>query len=435
MVATQVMTSTSVNIHSWQTVFRLPPPERLQSPPYHARRPHKKSRTGCVTCKRRRVKCDETRPFCRRCEKLGAPCSYGSSPQSQDLQKMKEPDGTVFSLSLKNLESMVNQALAADSDCLEIGALKTANDTRPITVVAFQHFMNYSTDAVGNPSIRHVMKSDMIRVALGCPHLMYTILGVGSLHLSRIRPQNQTWRLAEIYFWQQAIKAYQAALSSKVCPQNVDALLSTCMFMGITSVCPDRFEPTDSWVLTNAPGAMNWLCLQSGIRTIIELAGPYIQSSIWASAFQQTHKEEVQLYEEGVTQGREGLDPDLADLCGVDDSTTASMNPYYEPLRLLAATSHLEKNLKNAAQCASFMGRLQNEFLALLRERDPPALLILAQWMGLMCTLSEWQPWVEGRIRGECKAICMYLEHSADPRIQRLLLFPASACGYHLAYA
>jgi hypothetical protein len=207
------------------------------------------------------------------------------------------------------------------------------------------------------------------------------------------------------------------------------------MFMGITSVCPDRFEPTDSWVLTNAPGAMNWLCLQSGIRIIIELAGPYIQSSIWASAFQQTHKEEVQLYEEGVTQGREGLDPDLADLCGVDDSTTASMNPYYEPLRMLTVISHLEKNLKNAAQCASFMGRLENNFLALLRERDPPALLILAQWMGLICTLSEWQPWIEGRIRGECKAICMYLEHSADPRIQRLLLFPASACGYHLAYA
>ncbi|KAH1350716.1 hypothetical protein KXV81_007808 [Aspergillus fumigatus] len=394
MVATQMMTSTPVDMRSWQTVFRLPPPDQPQSPPYHARRPHKKSRAGCLTCKRRRVKCDETRPFCRRCEKLGAPCSYGGSPRSQDLQKTNEPDGTVCSLSLKSLESMVSRVLATDSDCFDISTWKTANDTRPVTIVAFQHFTKYSTDTVGNPFIRQVMKSDMIRVAFGCPHLMYTILGVGSLHLNRIRPQDPTWRLAEVYFWQQAIKAYQAALSSKVSPHNVDELLSTCMFMGITSLCPDRFQPTDSWVLTNAPGAMNWLCLQSGIRTIIKLAGPYIQSSIWASAFQQTHQEEVQLYEEGVPQGREGLDPDLADLCGIDDSTTAaSMNPYYEPLRLLAAISGLEKNMKNAAQCASFMGRLDNDFLALLRERDPPALLILAQWMGLLCTLSEWQPW------------------------------------------
>lgn len=264
---------------------------------------------------------------------------------------------------------------------------------------------------------------------------MYTILGAGSLHLSRIRPQNQILRRAAAYFWQQAIQTYQAALSSKITPKSVDALLSTCMFMGLSSLCPDRFEPTDSWVLTNAPGAMNWLCLQSGLRVIIELAGPYIQSSIWASAFQQTHQEEVQLYEEGVTQGRDGLDPDLADLCGIDESTTELTNPYYKPLKTLAAIFPLEKNMKNASQCATFMGRLENSFLALLRERDPPALLILVQWMGLMCTLSEWQRWVEGRIRGECKAICMYLEHSTDPRIQRLHCFPASACGYHLAYS
>jgi hypothetical protein len=93
---------------------------------------------------------------------------------------MKEPDSTVFSLSLKDLESMVNQALAADPGCLEIGALKTANDTRPITVVAFQHFMNYSTDAVGNPSIRHVMKSDMIRVAFGVSSLPTGILATST---------------------------------------------------------------------------------------------------------------------------------------------------------------------------------------------------------------------------------------------------------------
>ncbi|RHZ51854.1 hypothetical protein CDV55_101552 [Aspergillus turcosus] len=432
MVATRDMTSTSVDIRSWQSVFRLPPPDRPQSPPYHARRPHKKSRTGCITWL---AQCDETQPFCRRCEKLGVSCSYGSFPQCQDLQKIKEPDGIAFSLSLKDMELMINQALETDSGCLEIGAVKTSNDTRPITTVAFQHFVNYSLDTVGHPSIRQVMKSDMIRVAFGCTHLMYTILGAGSLHLSRIRPQNQILRRAEAYFWQQAIHTYQTALSSKVSPGSVDALLSTCMFMGLSSLCPDSFEPTDSWVLTNAPGAMNWLCLQSGLRVIIELAGPYIQSSIWASAFQQTHQEEVQLYEEGVPQGRDGLDPDLADLCGIDDSTTELTSPYYKPLKMLAVIFPLEKNMKNASQCATFMGRLENSFLALLRERDPPALLILAQWMGLMCTLSEWQRWVEGRIRGECKAICMYLEHSTDPRIQRLLRFPASACGYHLAYS
>lgn len=35
-----------------------------------------RSRTGCVTCKKRRVKCDETRPICLRCNKLKISCEY-----------------------------------------------------------------------------------------------------------------------------------------------------------------------------------------------------------------------------------------------------------------------------------------------------------------------------------------------------------------------
>ena len=35
---------------------------------------HPKVRTGCSTCKARRVKCDETKPACKRCVKRGLPC-------------------------------------------------------------------------------------------------------------------------------------------------------------------------------------------------------------------------------------------------------------------------------------------------------------------------------------------------------------------------
>ncbi|KAF2627497.1 hypothetical protein BU25DRAFT_48943 [Macroventuria anomochaeta] len=42
------------------------------------RKQHRKTRTGCRTCKIRRVKCDETFPACRRCIKLGGICDgYG----------------------------------------------------------------------------------------------------------------------------------------------------------------------------------------------------------------------------------------------------------------------------------------------------------------------------------------------------------------------
>lgn len=49
------------------------------------RRSHQKSHTGCITCKRRHVKCDETGPPCKRCETRDEVCEYANittRPQS-----------------------------------------------------------------------------------------------------------------------------------------------------------------------------------------------------------------------------------------------------------------------------------------------------------------------------------------------------------------
>jgi len=39
---------------------------------------HQKSRTGCHTCKQRRVKCSEEKPICSGCRRLGLDCQYFS---------------------------------------------------------------------------------------------------------------------------------------------------------------------------------------------------------------------------------------------------------------------------------------------------------------------------------------------------------------------
>ncbi|KAL0940719.1 C6 transcription factor [Colletotrichum truncatum] len=44
------------------------------------RRGHTKSRAGCFNCKRRRIKCQETRPSCGHCVKTGLKCEYPTTP-------------------------------------------------------------------------------------------------------------------------------------------------------------------------------------------------------------------------------------------------------------------------------------------------------------------------------------------------------------------
>ncbi|KAI5924210.1 hypothetical protein F4810DRAFT_709927 [Camillea tinctor] len=53
------------------------------SPPVNRRTSHAKTRTGCVTCKGRRVKCDEGKPFCARCDKSGFQCGGYEVPKSK----------------------------------------------------------------------------------------------------------------------------------------------------------------------------------------------------------------------------------------------------------------------------------------------------------------------------------------------------------------
>ncbi|KAJ5913006.1 hypothetical protein N7504_001889 [Penicillium tannophilum] len=418
-----------------QTVFRVSPPGQKQNG-FHSRRAHKKSRAGCLTCKKRRVKCDEERPNCQRCKARGIECGYSSESDDagNDTKRLiaSTPNAIISSLAIEDITKSIQTTLSFDPDWSPY-ALMNKNSDHPLSTVAFQHFVKSSTDTIVVPAIRNVMRTDMIRVAFTSAHLMYTILGVGMLHYNRYSPDKER-SVAESYLWQHAITLYQKALTSKIRPENVDALLSTCMLMGIMTICPEKFEPTDSWVLTNRPEAMNWLALQSGLKTILTLASPYLSISIWGEAFKEVDETGDKIFKQDEAKGREGLDPLLADLCGIDEESTESTSVYYAPLSYLSRLMKLDFNGPNAAHCASFMGRLECDFLALLRERDPPALMILAYWMGHMCLLSEWQPWVEGRIRQECVAICMFLEYSTDPRILLLLRFPAEACGYRLSF-
>ncbi len=61
-------------------------PETLSEHLYPRRKAHKKSRTGCLNCRKRRVKCDERRPQCTRCLKMeDLVCDYifGELPSTQ----------------------------------------------------------------------------------------------------------------------------------------------------------------------------------------------------------------------------------------------------------------------------------------------------------------------------------------------------------------
>lgn len=110
--------------------------------------------------------------------------------------------------------------------------------------------------------------------------------------------------------------------------------------------------------------------------------------------------------------------------------STVQNNPYLAPLRLLSPLCQTKCTIENLTSYFIFSSRFPDEFEALLRGKDPRALLLLAFWYGLIGVHDGW--WTVKRAKIECTAICMLLEKDPDPRIRRLLSFPAHACGYEL---
>ncbi|EFE31597.1 C6 transcription factor, putative [Trichophyton benhamiae CBS 112371] len=307
----------------------------------------------------------------------------------------------LFSMSLDNLTTKIGETLSVYLGS-GIRMPSMSGSDRPLEVQALRHFVGCTVETISTVSIRELMRTKVVQVAFAA---------------------------AEADHWLKAIKSYREALSHEVSAANIDALLTSCMLMAVNCMCPENFTPKDSWVLTSDPSAMNWIYLQNGLPYLLEVGGPFIPQSIWGPAFVAAEEAHDELLNH-CPQGREGMNPKLADFCGITDSTTAETSPYFKPLQVVSTMLEMEKSPSTAGYFSSFLGHLDPRFLELLRVRDTRALIVMAHWMGIMCLISHWEPWVEGRIRSECIAICIYLTPSADARLLELLRFPSIASGF-----
>ncbi|KAF2095694.1 hypothetical protein NA57DRAFT_44210 [Rhizodiscina lignyota] len=80
---------------------------------FRTRRAHRKSRMGCFACKRRKVKCDELKPSCTRCELSLQKCAYPPavfSAANEPMDKLSLPSPPCSVLSLSPCTSSFSEA-------------------------------------------------------------------------------------------------------------------------------------------------------------------------------------------------------------------------------------------------------------------------------------------------------------------------------------
>ena len=112
----------------------------------------------------------------------------------------------------------------------------------------------------------------------------------------------------------------------------------------------------------------------------------------------------------------------------VDSNTESGESPYEKPLAGLCQLLRCEIGQNEIGLFMSFIGRLPPSFVELLERNDPKAMLILCYWCALFSQIDQW--WIVASATSECLRLCKLLRAVPDQRIQELLQFSASKCGF-----
>ncbi|KXJ96938.1 hypothetical protein Micbo1qcDRAFT_229726 [Microdochium bolleyi] len=155
------------------------------------RRGHTKSRRGCYNCKRRRIKCQETRPACGHCVKTGLNCEYPATPQ------------------------IVHQDMRF-----------------------FQHFLQtcFPTHPIGNETI---WTHEVPCLAQNYEYLMHAILGLSASDMMARDPSLVTFAMTHRLKAIKAIKKTLTDVPKANTFEEGNALMATCFALTFQSVCLD----------------------------------------------------------------------------------------------------------------------------------------------------------------------------------------------------
>jgi hypothetical protein len=459
-----------------------------------ARKSHKKSRTGCGQCKRRRVKCDETRDGgCLKCRShgIGDECDFlrlqptlgkklvqiQAKKADVRLQKVAQPSIDFSSSSTPDSSLTVAEDQYTDSyDALPLTVLPSAaslfvssilGDTHKFKITSalatLNHFEEFTAYTCGSPMGQRIIQSSILSLAGRWHFLLHAILGTAAAHMCYLLSvegnalQNARNKAADAYHWGLAVKLFrQELIGGEDAPgatrENMDALLSTIMLVAVhqfilreeDGVTPNTRDDELNWqgsfVLVEDDEkrllALEWLTIQSGFKVLLDQIRHFISDSIWMPVLEDAATNpSLSIFNESDATS-DDVERILCDFCNISGESTLDDNPYYGSVQTVLHFRRLRPIRQNMFnKLIRVIGRLTHDMRRLLWRRDTAALLVLAHWLTLMAELNQW--WITQRAKREVRAIVVYLisqdvDAETARRLRIVLLEAASLVGLEI---
>ncbi|KAH8805910.1 hypothetical protein F5884DRAFT_680921 [Xylogone sp. PMI_703] len=336
-----------------------------------ARRPHKKSRKGCINCKKRHIKCDEKHPTCTNCTNYGTVCSF-SQHLSPPISSRSTPDSQTTS---SKHAAPSNGLVSTGHNELNVGDLELLHHFTTVTC--------YTLSSV--PSDCRLWQTPIVKEALDHPFLLRGILALAAFHLSRLKPAQSTEYIVKASTHQDlAIFEFRPILQ-KISASNC---LAVFLFSGVLAL--ETFASMRSSLDSNIgslDGMLHCIHLVRGIEMSLTAWMPTIQMAeasgiICFPGCEQIEYADVTLldYETKLVFSQ------LDNLCGcVSDPGAASAYAHaVKTMRNIFATVENPKTRSTVAITAYWLYQISHTYVLLLRERVPEALVVLAHYAVLL---------------------------------------------------
>ena len=247
-------------------------------------------------------------------------------------------------------------------------------------------------------------------------HITLAITATHDRYLNSAVTKRRT--VAESYHWSQCATLFNRKLSQPMHPEDRDPLWATAASMGVVALSSiEASIPEEAWPLKESEASdLEWLRMSEGKMAIWNLTNPLRPGSM----FQALSEEYAQWFSPIPSIGIDGVPSALVLLCDLDLSSTAETSPYFAAVHTLAQLQKMPNDEITMPRVLTFVGHMQPSFKALLQEKDPIALVLLALWY-TKARRSVW--YFEHRATMECRAICKYLQryHPSNRAIQESL--------------
>ncbi|KAI9738351.1 MAG: hypothetical protein M1834_008849 [Cirrosporium novae-zelandiae] len=365
------------------------------------RRPHHKSRTGCVQCKKRRIKCDETKPRCSHCKRNLLPCSFVSLASSFSRSRSK-PEA-------KNISAGPVQPNPLEP--ISVPFQDQGLSQKAFTIIDIELYHHYITDTgftiAHEPLTRKLWCEAIPVIGLSQPFLMHGLLAISALHLTHLHPKKKdAYTLLAASHQDKAFQGFRSALAD-ISTQNCNAVFAFSLLLVKYAFAAPR--AAGNLVITGSSGNKNsstteWLRLLRGIKPVVVPIYPIIAAGPLGSLVQLNQRINIEDDLSSVQQlPRE--DSYLLKLYGLwDQGTPLSGTPevgiYIDALNALRvsfaqATPIDENDGYDALPIFVWPFRISESYITLLDQQKEEALIILAYYFVLVDKLKTcW--WIDG---------------------------------------